>query len=246
MQVQWRARRSPSGGSCDWRSCLPGRRGLSSGHARAERPGPTPCRVSGGVADPRRTRAPSIDPELEHVCPPPRPATAAAAEPRRASATTPTRPAQPRQGTADGLVLGEREPSRTSATGTAAHGRPAARRSPACGPRSRSAADLTDSTERHGRVQGQAGGARPGASAARGARYPFEVPADRLRHLAGPDARGADVRCAWARRSTTARTRCTLGFHRRLVRRCEWLTFMPKPGFLPQMSHTDAIGGEPS
>jgi hypothetical protein len=45
---------------------------------------------------------------------------------------------------------------------------------------------------------------------------------------------------------TKARTRCTLGFHRRLVRRCEWLTFMPNPGFLPQMSHTDAIGGEPS
>jgi hypothetical protein len=40
---------------------------------------------------------------------------------------------------------------------------------------------------------------------------------------------------------TTARTRCTLGFHRRLVRRCEWLTFMPNPGFLPQISHTDAM-----
>ena len=42
--------------------------------------------------------------------------------------------------------------------------------------------------------------------------------------------------------STKARTRCTLGFHRRLVRRCEWLTFMPNEGFLPQMSHTDAMG----
>ena len=41
---------------------------------------------------------------------------------------------------------------------------------------------------------------------------------------------------------TTARTRCTFGFHRRLVRRCEWLTFMPNDGFLPQMSHTDAMG----
>jgi hypothetical protein len=28
-----------------------------------------------------------------------------------------------------------------------------------------------------------------------------------------------------------------------LVRRCEWLTFMPNDGFLPQMSHTDAMGG---
>ena len=45
--------------------------------------------------------------------------------------------------------------------------------------------------------------------------------------------------------STRARTRCTLGFHRRLVRRCEWLTFMPNEGFLPQMSHTAAMG-EPS
>ena len=45
--------------------------------------------------------------------------------------------------------------------------------------------------------------------------------------------------------STTARTRCTLGFQRRLVRRCEWLTFMPNEGFLPQISHTAAMG-EPS
>ena len=41
------------------------------------------------------------------------------------------------------------------------------------------------------------------------------------------------------------RTRCTLGFQRRLVRRCEWLTFMPNEGFFPQISHTDAMG-EPS
>jgi hypothetical protein len=41
--------------------------------------------------------------------------------------------------------------------------------------------------------------------------------------------------------STIARTRCTLGFQRRLVRRWEWLTFMPNDGFFPHMSHTDAI-----
>jgi hypothetical protein len=43
--------------------------------------------------------------------------------------------------------------------------------------------------------------------------------------------------------STIARTRCTLGFHRRFVRRWEWLTFIPNDGFLPQISHTDAMGG---
>jgi hypothetical protein len=41
---------------------------------------------------------------------------------------------------------------------------------------------------------------------------------------------------------TIARTRCTFGFHRRLVRRCEWLSFMPKIGFLPHTSQTDDIG----
>lgn len=40
---------------------------------------------------------------------------------------------------------------------------------------------------------------------------------------------------------TTARTRCTFGFHRRLVRRCEWETCMPKNGFFPQMSQTEAM-----
>ena len=39
---------------------------------------------------------------------------------------------------------------------------------------------------------------------------------------------------------TTVRTRCTLGFHRRLVRRCEWDTLLPKPGTLPQTSHVAA------
>jgi hypothetical protein len=38
---------------------------------------------------------------------------------------------------------------------------------------------------------------------------------------------------------TIARTRCTLGFQRRRVRRCEWLNRIPKTGFLPQTSHTD-------
>src|SRR4029453_8096662 len=42
--------------------------------------------------------------------------------------------------------------------------------------------------------------------------------------------------------STMARTPVTLGVHRRLVRRCEWLMRMPNCGFLPQTSHTDAIG----
>src|SRR4051794_13809868 len=31
-----------------------------------------------------------------------------------------------------------------------------------------------------------------------------------------------------------------LGFHRRGVRRCEWETDIPKPGPLPQTSHTEA------
>ena len=35
---------------------------------------------------------------------------------------------------------------------------------------------------------------------------------------------------------TTARTGWMFGFQRRRVRRCEWLTDMPKPGPLPQTS----------
>jgi hypothetical protein len=41
--------------------------------------------------------------------------------------------------------------------------------------------------------------------------------------------------------SMTARTRWMFGFHRRLDRRWEWETFIPKPGCLPQMSQTDAM-----
>jgi hypothetical protein len=40
---------------------------------------------------------------------------------------------------------------------------------------------------------------------------------------------------------TTARTRCTFGFHRRLVRWWECETFLPKNGFFPQMSQTAAM-----
>ena len=40
---------------------------------------------------------------------------------------------------------------------------------------------------------------------------------------------------------TRARTRWMFGFQRRFVRRCEWETFMPKDGFLPQISQTDAM-----
>src|SRR5438552_8492872 len=39
-----------------------------------------------------------------------------------------------------------------------------------------------------------------------------------------------------------ARTRWMFGFQRRLVFRLEWLTELPKPGFLPQISQTAAIG----
>lgn len=52
---------------------------------------------------------------------------------------------------------------------------------------------------------------------------------------------------AWTRFGapfTRARTRWMFGFQRRFVRRCEWLTAMPKPGFLPQMSQTAAIGAD--
>ena len=38
------------------------------------------------------------------------------------------------------------------------------------------------------------------------------------------------------------RTVWMLGFHRRFVRRCEWDTLWPKPGPLPQTSHTLATG----
>ena len=41
--------------------------------------------------------------------------------------------------------------------------------------------------------------------------------------------------------STRARTRWMFGFQRRLVRRWEWLMFMPNDGFLPQTSHTAAM-----
>src|SRR3954469_12099834 len=39
---------------------------------------------------------------------------------------------------------------------------------------------------------------------------------------------------------TIARTVWMLGFQRRRVRRCEWLTDMPKPGPLPQTSQVAA------
>src|SRR3990170_2955203 len=42
--------------------------------------------------------------------------------------------------------------------------------------------------------------------------------------------------------STSARTRWTFGSHRRLFRLCENVTDLPNQGFLPQMSHTAAIG----
>src|SRR5690348_15014300 len=38
------------------------------------------------------------------------------------------------------------------------------------------------------------------------------------------------------------RTVWMFGSHRRLVRRCEWDTLWPKPGPLPQTSHTLATG----
>lgn len=39
---------------------------------------------------------------------------------------------------------------------------------------------------------------------------------------------------------TRARTRWMLGFHRRLVRLCEWETFIPKLGLFPHSSQTAA------
>ena len=50
-----------------------------------------------------------------------------------------------------------------------------------------------------------------------------------------------DVQTVMRRRlpgATSARTRCTFGFHRRCVRRWECETDMPKPGPLPQISQT--------
>ena len=40
---------------------------------------------------------------------------------------------------------------------------------------------------------------------------------------------------------TSARTRWMLGFQRRLVRRWEWLMFMPNEGRFPQTSQTAAM-----
>ena len=62
------------------------------------------------------------------------------------------------------------------------------------------------------------------------------------RDLAGLDARGAHVdallvAAGWV----TARTVWMLGSHRRLVRRWECDTDLPKPGPFPQISHTAAI-----
>ena len=45
--------------------------------------------------------------------------------------------------------------------------------------------------------------------------------------------------------ATSARTVCTLGFHRRGVRRWEWDTDMPKPGPLPQTSQHAGHGWTP-
>jgi hypothetical protein len=44
---------------------------------------------------------------------------------------------------------------------------------------------------------------------------------------------------------TTARIRWMFGFQRRFVRLCEWLTLIPKDGFLPHTSQTDAILSTP-
>lgn len=45
---------------------------------------------------------------------------------------------------------------------------------------------------------------------------------------------------------TTVRTVWMLGFHRRRVRRWEWETDIPKPGPLPQTSHTEDTRNTPS
>ena len=60
--------------------------------------------------------------------------------------------------------------------------------------------------------------------------------------LAGLDAGGAGVDTLLvATRAGTARTAWMFGFQRRLVRRCECDTDLPKPGPFPQTSHTAAI-----
>src|SRR5947209_3847586 len=48
-------------------------------------------------------------------------------------------------------------------------------------------------------------------------------------------------RCLLPPGRVAACTVWTLGFHRRLVRRWEWDTDLPKPGPFPQMSHTAAM-----
>lgn len=45
--------------------------------------------------------------------------------------------------------------------------------------------------------------------------------------------------------ATLARTTWMFGFHRRWVRRWEWDTLIPKPGPLPQTSHTAATSAQP-
>lgn len=50
----------------------------------------------------------------------------------------------------------------------------------------------------------------------------------------------------WVPRPTTARTVWMFGLKRRLVRRCECDTDMPKPGPLPQTSQTAATDNTPS
>ena len=70
-------------------------------------------------------------------------------------------------------------------------------------------------------------------------------PSLRLLDLACLEAGGAHVEPLRASRSTMARTFCTFGFQRRLVRRCEWLMRIPNCGFLPHTSQTDAMTGNP-
>ena len=47
-------------------------------------------------------------------------------------------------------------------------------------------------------------------------------------------------------RPTITRMRWMFGFHRRLVRRCEWLIDIPKDGCFPHTSHTAAMEAEAS
>src|SRR5262249_53357963 len=83
-------------------------------------------------------------------------------------------------------------------------------------------------------LQGRAGGAllRPGPLAASQARETLPAlmqDVHTFRRLVLPPPAG--TRRVWM-----------LGFQRRLVRRCEWDTLWPKPGPLPQTSHTLATG----